>query len=250
MLDVDTPHSPPEPAHGAGLRDRKVKTRKVSDQTIYESVYEAVLTERLPAGTKLPESVLGELFGVSRSIVRKALTRLISDHVVEQQHNQMAMVAKPSIEETRQIFQARRAVEGEVIRVNAGQLAKPQIAELRRLLQEEKLAHHAGHLQNRSQHGMRLHLFLAECCPNRVLGSFQRGLVLRTSIAISLYKVAGASNCFLGDDHTLLVDLVERGDGDEAASLARRHLEKLEDLLNLEDKQGIIDLASALNVKG
>jgi DNA-binding GntR family transcriptional regulator len=250
MSAADTPSDENNPPLDLGLRGRKGKgkTRKASDQTIYEAIYEAVLAQRLPPGTKLPELILGDLFGVSRSIVRKALTRLISDHVVDQQHNQVATVAKPSTEETCQIFQARRVVEAKIVRLNAGQLTKPQLAELKRLVHEENLAHEGNQLQSRSQHGMRLHLFLAECCPNRVLGAIQRHLVLRTSIAISLYKAAGASSCFLGDDHARLVQFIERGEGDKASDLARQHLERLENLLNLADDAGEIDLASALKI--
>src|SRR4051812_47333864 len=109
------------------------KPAKVSDQTIYDSIYDAVLSQRLSPGTKLPELSLCDLFGVSRSIVRKALTRLTSDHVIEHSHSQVATVARPGAEETRQIFEARRAVEGEVVRLLAGKLEKSELREMRRL---------------------------------------------------------------------------------------------------------------------
>jgi DNA-binding GntR family transcriptional regulator len=223
--------------------------RKVSDQTIYDAVYEAVLGQRLPAGAKLPELELAELFGVSRSIVRKALTRLISDHVVEQRHSRIATVAKPSIEETRQIFEARRTVESETFRVTAGRLSKAEIQELRRLAEQEKeIYQQHGEHPSRTDHAMRLHLFIADHCPNRVLGNMQRELVLRTSIAISLYKSKGAGSCFLGDDHTRMVELLETGDSEEAAQLAREHLDAMRTLLDLSEEEAAIDLASILQV--
>lgn len=220
--------------------------RKASDQTIYESIYEAVLTQRLPPGSRLPEGVLSELFGVSRSIVRKALTRLASDHVIEQRPNQIAIVAKPSVEETRHIFQARRLVEGEVIRLTAGQLDKGEQQALQRLIRDEKAAHDSGRDQDRVHCSMAVHLFLANHCPNQVLGQMARELVLRTSIVIGLYKAPGITACFLGNDHARLADLVGKGKGDEAAELVRKHLHSLEDLLDLEDQDARIDLAAIL----
>jgi len=222
------------------------KGRKVTDQTIYDAIYEAVLSQRLPPGSRLPEIALGELFGVSRSIVRKALTRLASDHVIEQRPNQIAMVAKPSVEETRQIFEARRVVEGEVIRLTAGRLSKADVQELRQLIKAEKSAHESGRDQDRVHHSMAIHQFLANHCPNQVLAQILRDLVLRTSIVIALYKVPGMSACYLGDDHARIVDLVAKGKGDEAAALARKHLETLESRLDLDEHPRPIDLASIL----
>jgi DNA-binding GntR family transcriptional regulator len=232
-----------------GAQARRGKP-KVSDQTIYESIYEAVLAQRLPPGAKLPEVALAELFGVSRSIVRKALTRLTSDHVIEQRHSQMATVAKPGVEETRQIFEARCAIEGELVRLIAGKLEKSELRELRRLISDEKAAHDHGKMQNRSRHSMQLHLFLADHCHNKVLGGILRELVLRTSIAISMYKAKGVDSCFQGDDHARLADLIENGGGDAAAALVRRHLQTLENLLHFNEQESAIDLSRILQVNG
>lgn len=222
------------------------KGRKASDQSIYDAIYEAVLTQRLPPGSRLPEVALSELFGVSRSIVRKALTRLASDHVIEQQPNQMAMVSRPGVEETRQIFAARRLVESEVMRLTAGTLNKTRLQELKRLVKDEKVAHDSGRDQDRVHCSMAVHRFLARHCPNHVLGRMMRDLVLRTSIVIALYKTPSITACFLGDDHARLADLIAKGDGEQAAALADRHLHTLEGLLDLNDHSHPINLASIL----
>jgi DNA-binding GntR family transcriptional regulator len=248
MRIVATPKGKPGPASFPEERLSKNVLRKASDQTIYDAVYEAVLTQKLPPGAKLPELELAELFGVSRSIVRKALTRLISGYVVEQCHSRIATVAKPSVEETRQIFEARRAVESETFRLTAGKLTTQQIRELRRIANEEKQFYQQGRHQHRTDHAMRLHLFIADHCPNRVLGKMQRELVLRTSIAISLYKSKGAASCFLGDDHARMAVLLEKGDAEEAARLAREHLDAMQGLIDLSGEEADIDLGKILQV--
>ncbi len=220
--------------------------RKVNDQTIYDAIYNAVLTQRLPPGSRLPEVALGDLFGVSRSIVRKALTRLASSHVIEQRPNQMATVAKPTVEETHQIFDSRRLIESEVVRLCAGQLSKAVVKDLRKCIVAEKKAQDSGKHQDRVRHSMGIHLILAEHCPNQVLGRILRGLVMRTSIVIALYKASGVDACFLGDDHSHLAELITQGKGDDAARLVRQHLYALEDLLDLRDQPSPIDLACIL----
>lgn len=226
------------------------KGRKTNDQAIYDNIYEAVLTQRLPPGSRLPEVALSELYGVSRSIIRKALTRLASDHVIEQKPNQMAMVPKPSVSDTRQIFAARRLVEGEEMRVTAGQLDPSQLKDLRSLVQQEKAAHDSHRDQDRVHCSMAIHRFVAAHCPNRVLGEMMRELVLRTSIVIGLYKSSGITACFLGDDHARLADLLASGDGDAASTLVHEHLCTLENLLDLDDRAPEIDLASILKPQG
>src|SRR5882757_4238054 len=71
----DTAPTPAKPAakRGSGIVDQK----------IYDSVLKAVMSQRLPPGTKLTEASLCELFAVSRTIVRKAIQRLAHDHILE-----------------------------------------------------------------------------------------------------------------------------------------------------------------------
>src|SRR5215470_3764886 len=57
------------------------------DENLYAAIHEAILDHRLPPGTKLKEIPLAELFGVTRSVVRKALGRLAHERVVELRTN-------------------------------------------------------------------------------------------------------------------------------------------------------------------
>src|SRR5947209_7123884 len=94
--------------------ERAPRTRRTAtsaDERIYNSIFSAVMHQRLKPGTRLPEPELCKLFGVSRTLVRKGLQRLAHDHIITLRHNKGAVVASPSPEETRQVFEARRAVE-------------------------------------------------------------------------------------------------------------------------------------------
>ncbi|WP_435100372.1 GntR family transcriptional regulator [Arhodomonas sp. AD133] len=220
--------------------------RRTSDEVIYEAIYEAVLTQRLPPGTRLPEVSLGELFGVSRSVVRKALSRLAADQIIVRRPNQMAIVARPSVEETRHIFEARRLVEGEVVRQLAGKLTDESRQALEAIIADEHSAHEGGRHEDRVHHSMAFHLYLADHGPNEVLGRMLRELVTRTSIVIALYKAPGMSACYLGDDHSALVQHLADGRGDAASELVRQHLDALEQRLALNEEERPVDLASIL----
>src|SRR5690554_3409875 len=173
---------------------------RISDRHIVEQVRQAVLTQRLPPGTRLPEVALGEIFGVSRSVVRRALTRLAADHVVDQRPNQVSRVRAPSVEETRETFDARRLVEGEVAALLAGRLAADALDALAAEAEAEAQAHARGDEPSRIAHSLAVHHRLAELSPNRVLGAMLTDLVLRTSIVIALYKPPSPPPCLLDAD--------------------------------------------------
>ncbi|QTF92058.1 GntR family transcriptional regulator [Halomonas sp. BM-2019] len=215
---------------------------RISDRHIVEQVRQAVLTQRLPPGTRLPEVALGEIFGVSRSVVRRALTRLAADHVVDQRPNQVSRVRAPSVEETRETFDARRLVEGEVAALLAGRLFPEALAGLQAEAEAEAAAHGRGDEPARIAHSLAIHHRLAELSPNRVLGAMLTDLVLRTSIVIALYKRASLASCYLDGDHPRLLDALRGGDAEGARRAVVRHLESLEALLDLGPRDGGTDL--------
>ncbi|WP_416137842.1 GntR family transcriptional regulator [Halomonas sp. HK25] len=215
---------------------------RISDRHIVDQVRQAVLTQRLPPGTRLPEVALGEIFGVSRSVVRRALTRLAADHVVDQRPNQVSRVRAPGIEETRETFDARRLVEGEVAALLAGGLSRDALAALQAEADAEAAAHWRGDEPARIAHSLALHHRLAEFSPNRVLGAMLTDLVLRTSIVIALYKRASLASCYLAGDHPRLLDTLRAGDAEGARHAVVQHLASLEGLLDLGPRDSGTDL--------
>src|ERR1700710_2829852 len=87
-----------------------------SDQA-YTAIRQAIIEQALAPGTKLPEDSLGSHFGMSRTLIRAALARLVSEGLVESQLKRTAVVAQPSVEEARHVFEVRRCLEDEVVRL-------------------------------------------------------------------------------------------------------------------------------------
>src|SRR5258707_7178535 len=72
-------------SHGWAVQS-PVRQSKLADQ-LYEQILDRIVGGGLAIGGKLPsESQLGELFGVSRPVVREALSRLQADGVVMSRH--------------------------------------------------------------------------------------------------------------------------------------------------------------------
>lgn len=219
------------------------------DEQIYEAIKHAVLTQQLPPGTRLPEVTLSEVFDVSRSLVRKALTHLAADQIVVMRRNQTTRVIKPSQEETREIFEARRFVEAEVMRQAAGRIQGKAAEMLLQIVEDERASQEQNDQDRRIHLSIRFHDHIADFCPNRILARVLRELILRTSVAIALYKVRGMSACYRAGDHGSIAHALLRAEGVEAARLAVDHLDYLERQLALANAERTVDLARILKTK-
>ena len=77
-------------------------------QAVHRALKRAIIDQALTPGSKLPEDSIGERMGVSRTLVREALVRLSQEGLVELRPNKGAVVARPSLEEGRDLFLTRR----------------------------------------------------------------------------------------------------------------------------------------------
>jgi DNA-binding GntR family transcriptional regulator len=218
------------------------------EQRIYDAVFTSVMGQRLPPGTKLPEAALCELFGVTRSVVRKVLQRLAHDHIVELRPNKGAVVASPTPEETRQIFEARRGLEGVIVRL-AAQNAQPADArDLRERMRREHEAMHRFDQPAWSRLASSFHLRLAQLARNPILERYLTELLSRCSLIVAVYEPPGNASCE-HDEHEALVECIARGDGEGAARLMEQHLLALERNIQLRTDGAEPSLASMLGLE-
>ena len=83
---------------------------------IAQQVVESILAQKLKPGERLGEQALADMFGVSRTLVREALMQLQARGFVEVRTRKGWYVVEPSIDEARDAFAARRAVEAGMLR--------------------------------------------------------------------------------------------------------------------------------------
>jgi len=198
-----------------------------AENRIYARIFAGIMDRRLTPGTKLPERELCELFAASRSLVRRVLQRLAHDHVVELRPNRGAIVATPTPEETRQIFEARRAIEAALVRLAAQEATAADIVDLRRQLLAEQKAMHGADQSAWARVASAFHLRVAGLAHNGILEKYLQEIVSRCSLIVALYEPRGHAACE-HDEHAGIVSCLEQGDGDGAARLMERHLVQLE----------------------
>lgn len=212
-------------------------------QRIVEAVTTAIVERRLMPGTRLVEQQIADLFKVSRTIVRQALNRLSRDHLVQLEPARGAFVARPSVEEARQVFEVRRLVESSMIRELCAAVTPAQIAALRAHLQAEADAVARTDVAGRTRLLADFHVLLARQLGNEVLAQLLADLLSRCSLIALMYQSAHSAE-HSADEHVQIVDALERRDLRAATRLMEAHLGHVEQNLQLHPRVG--DLADVL----
>lgn len=198
------------------------------EDRVYRTLYESILDHRLAPGTKLKEVPLAEVFGVTRSVIRKALTRLSAVKLVTLRPQHGAAVANPSNEEVTHIFAARRLVETAVIDALIGTITAQQIRELRSLMKREKESYRTGDMTCGIRLSMDFHTRLAAYAGNTVLAEFLQQLVIRTPLIFLTQGSPGHSTSCSDREHQEIIDAIIAGDRARAIAFMEEHLRHLE----------------------
>jgi DNA-binding GntR family transcriptional regulator len=229
----------------AGSRQRR--TAVASEQAAYQRIIAAVTQQRLAPGLQLKEEKLARIFRISRTRVRKVLARLADEGVVTLEPNRGAFVARPPVEEARDVFEARRAVESYQVRIVAERPVPAGLDRLRAFLPEEREAF-AARRPGASRFAGEFHLILADLAGNAVLTDVLRRLIHRTSVIQALYGPSPGHLCLV-HEHERLIELLAAGQADDAVKALVDHLDRIEASLNLA-RVGtpVADLAAILAV--
>ncbi len=211
---------------------------------VYMQIYEAVLDHRLQPGTKLKEVPLSELFGVSRGAIRKAFARLAEMKIIELRPNRGAIVASPSIKESRDLFASRRTIESHIVDTLARRITTTQVRKLRTMVKREDVAYHRGELREALKLSVDFHRVLASMAGNSVMFGMLDQLISRTPLVVLAYKDPKQSNKCANHDHTELVDAMAAHDADRAVRAMKSHLCNLEGKLNLQEINPVSELAA------
>lgn len=239
-------HAHPHPeAHPMPATARKAPAaraeREKSVDEIYERIYTAILEHRLHPGTKLGEERMAEIFGVSRARIREVLARLAHEQIVELFPQRGAYVAKPTIEQARDVFEARRLIEPAVLRRLVDTLTPERVQRLRQHVELEADARRRNDKRAVIRLSGEFHTLLAELAGNSALSRSMRELCMLTCLTIFLYDAPTSQSC-RDDEHKMIIDAVAKRDSARAETIMLEHLDHIEGSLQLDQGNGEADL--------
>jgi len=192
-----------------------------------KALRQAIIEQALPPGTRLPEDELGARFGMSRTLVRAALAQLQSEGLVDAPSRRTATTAKPTLEEAREIFEVRRSLEREVVRLVIARWCPEFGAELEGHVREEEAAREAGDSRVSIRLAGEFHTRLGELSGNRLFRRYLGEVVSRCSLILALYSRPHSADCAV-NEHREIVAALRARDADAACALMEQHLGSVE----------------------
>jgi DNA-binding GntR family transcriptional regulator len=183
------------------------------------------MEHRLPAGTKMAEQSLAEIYDLARHHVRKVLTKLAADGLVDLEPNRGAYIASPSEREAHDMFELRQILEQAVTQKVAQSATAADFARLRQMIDREREAYMQGNRPLWVRLSADFHIELAKLSGNVLLVDMLRRLVSRTTLLISTTESTGQQPCSF-DEHLKVVEALERKNQQKASTEMAQHLEQ------------------------
>ena len=204
----------------------------ISKETIVTSADKTFLQLRtdivegiIPAGSKLSETELSTKYAVSRAVIREAINRLTSCHLVERKANVGARVVAPPPEGLIQLYQVREALEGMAARLAARYMSDDEIADMQALLDSHFDKVKDSHSYYQEVGDVDFHYRIVTGSKNDHLISV---LIDGLYHLVRMYRVqlgmAGPRVSTAFDEHRHIVNAIANRDEELAEMLMRRHI--------------------------
>lgn len=232
------------------LLKRQVSTGSRSEPNLTDRITEILIDELTSGAYKLgevlpPEQVIAERLGVSRTVLREAVSRLKAEGLVESKQGRglaVTAVVRPSvlrmhaaeegdIDQIISIVELRRGFEIEAASLAALRRNEDDLAAMRTALADMAHALETDNVVAGVEADLRFHRAVAEATRNEHYIEFFAFLsqLLARNLQVSRTRSAKARR---GTDaqheHQLLFEAIEQGDPELARQLARNHIENTE----------------------
>ena len=219
---------------------------------VCNALIELIGGDDFPPGARLPsEMKMASRFGVSRTVIREAVSRLKSEGLVESRQGSGVFVREQnmdspfridssimeSTDSVLQVVELRQVLEGEIAALAAKRRSTRQLAAIRRALQQIDDDVSAG--CDGVDADIAFHRSIAEATGNphflalvQFLFNFLRSATQTTR---SIEATRATLTQQVKDEHRTIVEAISRRDGEAARSAARQHMERASRRLGAAD---------------
>jgi DNA-binding GntR family transcriptional regulator len=196
--------------------------RNTGAHFVYGELKRRILSLELQPGERIYEPAMATALQVSRTPLREAIRRLISESLLEQQPTGGVLV--PALDESAisELYDVRAALESLMAREACAKATAADIEHLQGIL--ERNAATAGFADEAMKYGVALHLAIAGIAGN----SWARRFHEQVSSQMQRYRHYTNNTQERRDqalaDHRVLVDAVASGEPEKAAKIAFEHV--------------------------
>lgn len=202
------------------------KARRHGGRYIYDELRKQILTLKLKPGAPLDEVSLAAQFGLSRSPVRDALARLVTEGLVTILPNRTTLVTPFEIDEFPNYIAALDLIQRAVTRLAALQGTPDDIDRISQASDAYMASINKGDFQLMTELNREFHLAIARAGRNPYLTSYYEKLLDEGQRLQHLhfdFIMSTASSNRLGRDHDEIVEAIRARDAEAAERAAHEH---------------------------
>lgn len=200
--------------------------RRHAGRYIYEELRKQILTLQLKHGEQLDEISLANTFGLSRSPVRDAMARLVSEGLVTILPNRTAIVTPFAIEEFPDYITALDLIQRAITRLAALHRSEEDIVKIEAANAVYMEMVYKGDFSAMTEKNKAFHLAIAAAARNTYLASYYDKLLSEGQRIQHLqfdYMTREDTPIKLGRDHDELITAIKTGNAEVADKVAHEH---------------------------
>lgn len=217
-------------ARGANVKDARYRasdssipqiSRVTATEAATDLLRSLILSGEIKSGAVLRQDEVAKQLQVSRTPLREALHRLTAEGLIRLDPHKGAMVAQPSINELRDIYELQEILECEAVKEAVAHRSKDKLEQLR--------FHMEGLVEIRDsadwiRYNLGFHTCLYEMSDKPLLVEMITMLRNRASLYINMVARSDQSRIRAEHEHREMFAALERGDVGELQRLVHAHL--------------------------
>ena len=220
----------------------RITTAGTLTDRVFEALTQLINGDDFKPGARLPSELkMAGRFGVSRTVIREAVSRLKSEGLVESRQGSGVFVRDrnvqapfridpsimDSIQSVLQVVELRQSLEGEIAALAAKRRTREQMAAIKRALKQIELDEQAG--KDGVEADIEFHRSIAEATGNphflALIEFLFNFLIKATKITRSYEATKVVLSQQVKEEHQRIVDAISRQDPEAARLAARQHME-------------------------
>lgn len=198
--------------------------RQSLHDTVTERIRDMIVEGAYPPGSRLPERVLCETLGISRTPLREALKVLASEGLLELAPNRGARVAGLTAGDVDELFPVMGALEALAGELACARITDTEIAEIRALHYQMILHHTRGERPPYFELNQQIHEKILDAAHNPTLTAAYGNLSGRIRRARYTANIDTARWDQAVAEHEEMLEALGARDGARLAAILKRHL--------------------------
>ncbi|NKB59991.1 MAG: FCD domain-containing protein [Alphaproteobacteria bacterium] len=198
--------------------------RQSLHDTVTERIRDMIVEGTYQPGSRLPERVLCETLGISRTPLREALKVLASEGLLEIAPNRGARVAGLTAEDVDELFPVMGALEALSGELACARITETELAEIRALHYQMVLHHTRGERPPYFEINQQIHEKILEAARNPTLAVAYNNLSGRIRRARYTANISATRWAQAVSEHEEMLEALAERDGPRLAGILKRHL--------------------------